>query len=528
MKSLFRFTIQALVRLALIGLAAGFVWVAVTGWLSQHMTGLASHTGVIGRAQARELLTRAVELQPSNGEAWWYLGNLELGDHNLDEAEHAINQALLTYTRHQAHRLHAQILWTKSLLDASVRFEALEAFDDALAINPQDTEALNNAANIALGNFEVERARRYMEQADHFDVDPTDPRAQNPESLVVRADLAIEDGDYLTARWLVEQVILLHPDYTRAAFRLAQIEYEQFHNPIRAYEILKSNFEPEIWVEYLDLMATLAVERADFDMLLQLRDAITLRREALGGGERELGPIFVRVVQGMIDESVTLTHINMQMTTLQTLVDHRGELAPEMPDFDQSFERLVRTATVNILRATDLDRLLTLQSLICDQIPHQRDAATLLARLRDITLNLHRLAITQRRDDFHQSSVRNLQRLAINGRDNAALVVDLMTTVLRETAQRTVALDNDGHILVLIRMVNQHLPQVPEGQDTLEVTLKYMINLLMDRAVASGDVRRCENLLQRLNPYNLSDQDFMPQLRARINQSIAELRGNQQ
>jgi tetratricopeptide (TPR) repeat protein len=229
-----------LIRLVLLAVALGFAWLALTGWLALHMAQYSKNQIGADLQKRRDYLEAALRLNPQEGTAWLNLAELcfaeraraaSEGDKDkaralMLEAEIAADHAIDTYPLFQAHRMRAWANYFQTEADAVNRFKALEAFDDALAIYPQDSQLIAQAARVALWNHEPERARRYLELSDQYKIDPHDPRAQNVDILLLRAELARVDGDKSSERRLAEEALQIDPRSGSALLRLARLLME--------------------------------------------------------------------------------------------------------------------------------------------------------------------------------------------------------------------------------------------------------------------------------------------------------------
>lgn len=239
-------------------LAVGFLWSVTVALVSHHLGWTAANAGGLTTEQRRSGFLRALEVNPANGWAWWQLAKIELSaalegegvaarEHHLRQAEHAARQAVATLTRSWSYPLLAQVLYARSRDDAGARFAALEAYEKALILDPGDLTSINQATRVAIDNRDLDRARRLLRLADRVDINPRDPRPQNVDTMLLRAELAEIDGNPDEARRQCELALKIQPRSLLGIAQLARLLATHFDERERALDLLVKRWEPRLW-----------------------------------------------------------------------------------------------------------------------------------------------------------------------------------------------------------------------------------------------------------------------------------------
>ncbi|HLJ98210.1 MAG TPA: tetratricopeptide repeat protein [Gemmataceae bacterium] len=174
------------------------------------------------------------------------------------------------------------------LLEKYNRGEALDAFDKALAINPNAAEALVGKGIAALQKYEVKDAERFAERA--LQINPN-----LPEALRLRADISFMVGDLDAATRLLDHARTINPRQESTLGRSACCLY--LRRDSRGFEQLEQEVErqdPKPGVFY-DELAERLEERRQFDAAERYyKKALDLRPE-LPGPRNSLGLLYMRL-----------------------------------------------------------------------------------------------------------------------------------------------------------------------------------------------------------------------------------------
>jgi tetratricopeptide (TPR) repeat protein len=271
---------RILFRIFTLALTLAFGALATADWISLYHTGLSQTALVQEPHRRREILEWALRFNPALGKAWLRLGQLELAHGDRDAALRALSRVAQTHSLYEAHHELATVMYTHSIAieDPVIRYEVLEAFDDALAIYPGDNELINQAARVALWNRDPERARRFLDLADRIDIRPRDPRAQNLDRLLLRGELAHIDGDIDLERRLLRQILLLDPDSEDALSLLADLVQDGSGSLLLAEAFSPWADEPLIGIPHLTRMMNKYAATGDIERLANLLDAMARHR----------------------------------------------------------------------------------------------------------------------------------------------------------------------------------------------------------------------------------------------------------
>ena len=168
------------------------------------------------------------------------------------------------------------------LLEKYNRPEALDAFDKALAINPNAAEALVGKGIIAAQEFEYQDAERFAEQALKINVNL-------PEALRLRADVHLAGGNVAGALKELESARKVNPRDEATLARIAaclRLQHKQAEEDALVKEVEQRDPKPgAFWYELGDRLE----DRRHFDeaetcykKALELRPMLPWPRNSLG------------------------------------------------------------------------------------------------------------------------------------------------------------------------------------------------------------------------------------------------------
>ncbi|MBN1475518.1 hypothetical protein JXA47_02075 [Candidatus Sumerlaeota bacterium] len=363
------FALRALLLLAALAAAS----LATTDLLSLQLYAVTSASQP-GTAEERiETLHRALRLNPAQGWAWHRLAQLELGLRNLEEAQRAAEMATLTVPSFRAHSVLAQILFARSVEDPGVRFEAAETFDRILRISPSDIVLLNRAARIALWNDDLRAARRYLDRLERFDIaSPGDPEtlsAQDPDTVVLRMELARAEGDKAELLRLIELLLTLDPGSPVAAHRCALLLADEFDAQDAAYAMLRDHFVPNLlWPDYVQLLSRWALARRDHWVLWRVLGDLWQRQTDRKTPDPGLNELVDNVQRTMVRSALGARRTDM-LTDVVTS-DRVLELArnPESSaQYDRFFWDCIRQTFTFIIEVHHLDEALRIMTALLEQ-----------------------------------------------------------------------------------------------------------------------------------------------------------------
>ena len=140
---------------------------------------------------ARELLHRAIDLQPRNGRAWTTLGMVDMLDANLDGAEQKLGQAVKYMPEHIGSWV--ALGWTQLLLNKLDDAEA--SFRNALALDEAFAETYSGLAAVAAVRGDMGQADVHAKTARRLD--PAAASSQYPQLVKLYREGRAEDATRL-------------------------------------------------------------------------------------------------------------------------------------------------------------------------------------------------------------------------------------------------------------------------------------------------------------------------------------------
>src|SRR5690606_3744246 len=115
--------------------------------------------------RGRELLERAVTLDPNDDLALHELARLRAADGDAAEAERLLRRAVAASVGHPVREADALFNLGAAVLAQGRKDEARRLSEQCLAKNPDDHRATGNLGFLLLEQGEVDEARRRLEQA---------------------------------------------------------------------------------------------------------------------------------------------------------------------------------------------------------------------------------------------------------------------------------------------------------------------------------------------------------------------------
>lgn len=175
---------------------------------------------------SHNLLTRAVELNPSQATAHTNLGNTLQALGNITEAIACHDQAIALAPRHQSAHLNRG----DALHDAGRLSEALSSYDRALEIDDSTPEAHNNRSNVLLDMGRIADAVQGFSQALKL-------RPHYVEAMANKGSALRMLGSYDEALTCIEEALSLAPTHSYALNNRGNIlrELREFSEAIQSY-----------------------------------------------------------------------------------------------------------------------------------------------------------------------------------------------------------------------------------------------------------------------------------------------------
>ncbi|MDH4069936.1 MAG: tetratricopeptide repeat protein, partial [Ignavibacteria bacterium] len=149
---------------------------------------------------ASEALTRSIELDPSNAQAFNTLGSVSLRRGDTDRAIHMYREAI--QRNPDLRGVHYNL--GNALVGQGNAEAAMQAYRQELAIDPRNTMALNNLGFLHLNRQEFDMAKSLFEET--IALDP-----QNIEAYSNLGIVAVAAGDPVTALEMFRQVLSISP-----------------------------------------------------------------------------------------------------------------------------------------------------------------------------------------------------------------------------------------------------------------------------------------------------------------------------
>ena len=212
------------------------------------------------------------------------------------------------------------------LLEKYNRGEALDAFDKALAINPNAAEALTAKGVAALMRFEFKDAERFAERA--LKVNP-----YLPEALRLRADVYLGTGDERSARKELERARKISPRDERTLGRLAACEQLSDNKEALGAlvgEVQKFDTRPALF--YFELGERLE-ERRRYDLAEKYYKQAASLRPKLPGPLNSLGLLYMRLGKEkeagpLLEKGFQADKFNVRVKNMRTVLRHLQKYKP--------------------------------------------------------------------------------------------------------------------------------------------------------------------------------------------------------
>ncbi len=121
--------------------------------------------------------------------------------------------------------------------------EALQAYEDAMAANPEDVNLVLNKANLYYNMGDKETFKKLMEEASQMAPD-------NPDLLYNIGVINMEQGDYEGARAAYSKALEIDPNYTNALLNLSTTYVNEGNDLIEEMNELSSSYKKEDIAKY--------------------------------------------------------------------------------------------------------------------------------------------------------------------------------------------------------------------------------------------------------------------------------------
>jgi tetratricopeptide (TPR) repeat protein len=212
------------------------------------------------------------------------------------------------------------------LLEKYNRGEALDAFDKALAINPNAVEALTAKGAAALMRFEFKDAERFAERA--LKINPW-----LPEALRLRADVYLGTGDTASAKKELERARKISPRDERTLGRLAacaQLTGDAKTLAALASEVEKFDTKPALfWYELGERLE----ERRRYDLAEKHYKLAAKLRPHMPGPLNSLGMLYMRLGKEkeaalLLEKGFQADRFNVRVKNMRTVLRHLEKYKP--------------------------------------------------------------------------------------------------------------------------------------------------------------------------------------------------------
>lgn len=206
------------------------------------------------------------------------------------------------------------------LLEKYNRPDALEAFDNALKINPKAADPLVGKAHAAVVKFDLKDADAFAEQA--LKVNP-----KHPAALRVKADILLVAGDFPAAKKLLQSAKLVNPRDAATLGRLAAIAlmtndgegFEAIEREVAGFDAKPGGFYHEL--------ATVLDERKQWIHAENYYKRAAELRPMLAGPRTGLGMLYLRLgneAEGrkLLDAAFKADPFNVRVSNSRKVLAH--------------------------------------------------------------------------------------------------------------------------------------------------------------------------------------------------------------
>jgi tetratricopeptide (TPR) repeat protein len=198
--------------------------------------------------------------------------------------------------------------------------KALEAFDKALAINPNAAEALVGKGMIAAQEYEWEDAQRFAEQALKINVNL-------PEALRLRADVHLAGGNVAGALKELESARKINPRDEATLARVAaclRLQHKQTEEEALVKEVEQHDPRPgEFWYEFGERLE----DRRHYDEAEACYKKATEARPQLPWPRNSLGLLYMRMgrekdARALLDKAFEADPFNVRVSNTRMVLKH--------------------------------------------------------------------------------------------------------------------------------------------------------------------------------------------------------------
>jgi tetratricopeptide (TPR) repeat protein len=276
--------------------------------------------------------------------------------HNLPrQFSFILNEVIADALKNEKNYWPAELLAGQMLLEKYNRPDALEAFDKALALNPNVPEALVGKAEAARVKFELKDAEQFADQALKI-------RPKLPAALRLKADILIQAGDFPAAEGFLKQAELVNPRDSRTLGKLAGLYWLTQRKP--AFEALAKRVETfdakpgEFYHEFaavLDERKQFAPAEQYYKKAAELRTLMSAPRTALGMLQLRMGNEVE--ARKLLDAAFKLDPFNVRVANSRKVLDHLStyetlQTAHYDLRFDPKSDKLLAEFLAEFLEAT--------------------------------------------------------------------------------------------------------------------------------------------------------------------------------
>lgn len=215
---------------------------------------------------------------------------------------------------------YAEQLAGELLLEKYNRPDAVDAFDNALKINPKAADPLVGKAHAAMVKFDLKDADAFADQA-------LKQNPKHPAALRVKADIQLIAGDFPAAKKVLDEAKAVNPRDVATLGRLAAVALmTKDESGFTAIEKEVAAFDAKPGVFYHEVAAVLD-ERKQYGKAEEYYKKAKELRPMIAGPRTGLGMLYLRLgneAEGrkLLDEAFKLDPFNVRVSNSRKVMTH--------------------------------------------------------------------------------------------------------------------------------------------------------------------------------------------------------------